>query len=313
MRSLCPASILGFMVLLVGVVTVAPTPSRAQIRASEPHTFTQAIDGTVFRMEYYRPRVRGRAPLFGPDAVVWEHTWTPGANWATKLAFQKDVVFEGQEIAAGVYSLWIDLDEESWLPKELFFEPDTLIYHTQGPQRAPDQIRFPVELEDAPFKELLTWDFEDISSTGGVLALRWGAHRISFEVAVEPSMKITTEPDAVAPVVGLWEASFAGPDGQRSPPFSLRIFHTGDGVLHADWEDVPGQDGSPDEFFNSLDMWLLPGGADGIFVPGEAYDGEFRETWAGYTMEFDPIDGESVEFQLRDDLDVIFMTGRRVN
>jgi len=302
------------LLLICTALLLPVAPAEAQIRASEPHTFTQAIDGTVFRMEYFRPRVRGRAPLFGPDAVVWEHTWTPGANWATKLAFQKDIEFEGVSIPAGIYSLWIDLDDETWMPKELFFEPDTLIFHTMGPQPAADQIRFPVTLGDAPFKELLTWDFEDVSSTGGVLALRWGAHRIDFDIKVEPSMTVLTEVEAAAPVLGTWEAQFAGPNGQMSPPFSIRIFHTDDGVLHADWEGAPAQDGSGlDPFFNSLDMWLLPGGAEGIFVPGEAYDGELRETWAGYTMEFDPIDGTSTEFQVRDDLDAVFLKGRRVN
>ena len=303
------------VLLLLAVALLLPAaPSEAQIRGSEPATFTQTIDGTVFRMEYYRPRVRDRAPLFGPDAVVWEHTWTPGANWGTKLAFQKDIEFEGVSIPAGTYSLWIDLDEDTWMPKEFFFEPDTLIFHTLGPVPAPDQIRFPVALEDAPFKDVLTWAFEDISSTGGVLALRWGTHRIAFDITVEPSMSVFTEPEAATPVVGMWEAQFAGPNGQMSPPFSIRVFHTDDGVLHADWEGVPAQGGGGlDPFFNDLDMWLLPSGAEGIFVPGEAYDGELRETWAGNTMEFDPIDGMSATFEVRNEFDELFLKGRRVN
>lgn len=304
------------LILLGAAALLATTgPAEAQIRASEPASFTQAIDGTVFRIEYYRPRVRDRSPLFGPDAVVWEHTWTPGANWATKMEFQKDIEFEGVSIPAGIYSLWIDLDDETFMPKEFFFEPDTLIFHTVGPPPADDQIRFPVDLESGlPHRELLTWDFEDISSTGGTLALRWGTHRIAFDVKVEPSMRMTLTPEEAAPVLGMWEGQFLGPDGQMSPPVSIRMFHTDDGVLHADWEGVPAQDGSgPDEWFNSLDMWLLPSGAEGILVPGEAYDGEFRETWAGYTVEFDPIDGMSTTFQVRDDLDRIMLRGRRVN
>lgn len=305
---LLPAVVLG--VALMG----GAAPSHAQIRASEPASLTQAIDGTVFRMEYYRPRVRDRSPLFGPDAVVWEHTWTPGANWATKLAFQKDIVFEGVEVQAGVYSVWIDLDPVSFLPHELFLEPDTLIFHTMGPPPADDQIRFPVTLEEAPFKELLTWDFEDLSSTGGILALRWGTARMAFEVEVEPSMRLTVTPEEAGPILGAWEGRFLGPDGQESPPVSVRFEHTDDGVLHADWEGVPAQNGEGlDEWFNSLDMWILPLGAPGFFVPGEAYDGEFRETWAGFTVEFDPVEGTSTTFEIRDDLDRPFMRGRRVN
>ncbi|HSG48978.1 MAG TPA: DUF2911 domain-containing protein, partial [Longimicrobiales bacterium] len=180
--------------LLPGVLALpllAPG-AQAQIRASEPTTLTQTIDGTVFRVEYYRPRAKGRIPLFGEDAVVWEHIWTPGANWATKLAFQRPIELEGRKIEPGVYSLWFEMDEDM-MPREFFLEPDTLIFHTVGPQRADDQIRFPVALEDGyPHRELLTWDFEDYRHDGGTLALRWGTHRVGFDVKVEPSMRLTT-------------------------------------------------------------------------------------------------------------------------
>ena len=145
-------------------------PAEAQIRASEPSTVTQTIDGTVFRIDYFRPRTRGRSPLFGPDAVVWEHVWTPGANWATRLSFQKPITFAGVEVPAGTYSVWIEMDD-GMMPHEFFLEPDTLIFHTAGPPRADDQIRVPVTMEsDAAFREVLTWDFEDVHSRGGTLA-----------------------------------------------------------------------------------------------------------------------------------------------
>jgi hypothetical protein len=299
---------------LLGVLaTLAVAPGlHAQIRASEPASFTQTIDGTTFRIDYYRPRTRGRVDLFGPDAVVWEHIWTPGANWATKLSFQKPIEFEGVSVAPGIYSLWIDMDDETMLPKEFFFEPDTLIYHTMGPARADDQIRFPVTLEEAPFREVLTWDFEDIRSDGGTMALRWGTHRIAFDVKVEPSMRATTTEEEAAPVLGTFEASFIGPDGQATPPFSIRFFRTDDEILHADWEGVPAMPDGSEEFFNSLDMWLLPGGAEGWFVPGEAYDNVLRETWAGYFFEFDNADGPNPSFLIRDDLDRVFIRAKRV-
>lgn len=308
MRFLRPSLLAGLALL-----ALVPAPASAvQIRASEPASLTQTIDGTTFRIDWFRPRTRGRTPLFGPDAVVWEHVWTPGANWATRISFQKDIEFEGVPIPAGTYSVWIEMDDRM-MPHELFFEPDTLIFHTNGPAPADDQIRFPVEMEsDAPFKELLTWDFEDISSTGGILAVRWGTHRMAWEVKVEPSMRVTTTPEEVAPFLGTYEAVFFGAQGE-SPPFRITLFHDGE-VLHADWEGVPGMDGEPDEWFNSLDMWLLPGGAEGWFVPGESYEpGVLMETWAGNFFEFELTDDPSPGFILRDEFDEAFMRGRRVN
>ena len=292
------------------------SPGEAQIRASEPTTLVQTIDGTRFRIDYYRPRVRDRSPLFGgPEAVVWEHIWTPGANWATKMEFQKPIEFEGVTIEPGVYSLWVDMDD-NLMPEEFFFEPDTLIFHTMGPTRADDQIRFDVELEDGyPFRELLTWDFEDISSTGGVLSMRWGTHRMAFDIVVEPSMRIAATPDEAAPILGDFEARFMGEEGPVGPVFTISFSQDAGGIIHADLEGVPAADGSgPDPWFNSLDMWLLPGGAEGWFVPGESYEpGVLRETWAGSFFEFELADGPSPAFILRDDLDRPFLRGTRKN
>jgi hypothetical protein len=301
----------------VGVValSVLSPGAGAQIRASEPASFSQTIDGTTMRIDYYRPRTRGRSPLFGHGSVVWEHIWTPGANWATKLTFQKPIEIDGVKVEPGTYSLWIEMDEKDFMPHEFFLEPDTLIYHTMGPPRADDQIRFPLTLEsDAPFREVLTWDFEDIRSDGGTLALRWGTHRIAFDVKVEPSMRSTTTQEEAAPALGEFEGSFMNPEnGEAGPSFGVRIYHEGD-ILHADWHDVEPMPQDTHEFFNALDMWLLPGGADGWFIPGESYEpGVLRETWAGYFMEFEIVDGVGQSFLMRDDLDQIIMRGKRVN
>jgi hypothetical protein len=298
--------------LLLAVCLAATAPADAQIRASEPSSFTQAIDGTVFRIDYYRPRTRGRSPLFGPDAVVWEHTWTPGANWATKLRFQKPIELDGVPVPAGIYSLWFDLHPETMMPQEFFLEPDTLIFHTVGPQPADDQIRFPVVMTEGAFHELLTWDFEDIRSDGGTLALRWGTHRIAYDVKVEPSQRATTTVEEAAPVLGDFTVRMATPEGVEAPPFTISFLRTDDGVLHADWKDVPAMPDGSEAFFEALDMWLLPA-AEGWFVPGEAYDGELRETWAGFFFEFE-LDGDASEsFILLDEFDRPFARGTRIH
>jgi hypothetical protein len=306
-----PSALLSALALLL----LSPG-ARAQIRASEPASFSQTIDGTTVRIDYYRPRTRGRSPIFGHGSVVWERIWTPGANWATKLSFQKPIEIDGVPVEPGTYSLWFEMDEEDFLPHEFFLEPDTLIYHTMGPPRADDQIRFPVTLEsDAPFREVLTWDFDDIRSDGGTLALRWGTHRIAFDVEVEPSMRITTTEEEAALALGDFEGSFVDPEsGQAGPSFGLRIFWDDEGILHADWHDVEPMPQDTHEFFNNLDMWLLPGGAEGWFIPGESYEpGVLRETWAGYFLEFEVVDGEGQSFLMRDDLDQIIMRGNRVS
>lgn len=298
--------LLSILVLLAA----GSAPASAQVRGSERSTLSQTIDGTEVRIEYYRPRMRGRGKVFGDGGIVWEHVWTPGANWGTKFSFQKPIELSGTSVPAGTYTVWFQTDEH-FVPTEFFFEPDTLIFHLEGPPRADDQIRIPVTLEEAPFREVLTWDFEDIRNDGGTLAMRWGTSRIAFDVKVEPSMRLATTPDEAAPVLGTYQATMTGPGGEPSPPFTITFQRSEDGIVHADWEGVvEGPDGMG-AFLNALDMWALPAGAEGWFVPAEAYDGELWETWAGFFFEFEVADGTSPSFLLRDDSDNVMVRGVR--
>ncbi len=303
-----------FVVALLGLSLFAFVPGSqadAQIRASEPTTFSQTIDGTVFTMEYYRPRARGRSPLFGVEAVVWETTWTPGANWATWIEFQKPVTWNGTELEAGKYAIWMELGEEDMLPHELILEPYVKRFHTQPPPEDDNQIRMPVTLtEEADHRELLTWEFEDILPTGGTLSMRWGTSRIAFEIGVEPSMRQTVTEEEAAPVVGMYSLVIMGPEGQESPEAMMEIALLDDDRLHASFEGVVTGDEVGDRFFNSLDLMMLPL-LDGVFMPGEAVDGALREVWADTFMEFRIVDGIVQSFEIRDEDDDVFMKGTR--
>jgi len=301
--------------LLIGLPSVTPAPAEAQIRASELASMTQMIDGTDIRVEYYRPRARDRSPLFGgEEPVVWEPTWTPGANWATKLTFQNPITINGVEVEPGAYSVWIDMDE-NLMPEELFLDPDTMIFHTAGPGPKETQIRWPIRLEEAPyFRELLTWDFVDYESTvqasGGTLAMHWGDWWIPLEIGVEPSMTVVTTEEQAASAVGTYEvrmlAMAPGQDEPEwSPPFTIEVvWDEASGILRSDWE------GHPAPWFNETDFWLLPTAAEGFFMPGEAYDGVFSESWADVRAEFE-IDGPSATIYYTDPTGTM-IEGRRI-
>lgn len=289
-------SLLGLLVA-AALVTVAPESATAQIRASEPASMSQAIDGTVISMEYYRPRARGRAPLFGHDAVVWEHIWTPGANWATSIEFQKDITINGHDIPAGQYGVWMDMSEAEFLPETLILEPEVLIFHTTPPTERDAQIRMPITLSEGPaFRELLTWDFEDISSTGGVLALYWGTMRIAFDIGVQPSMRMTVTEEEGRPTVGVYHIQpppgVTMPAGVPAPTFTITMEENG-----SLWGDIEGMPG--DEFMNSVSLQLLPF-ADGVFKPAEYYRDAVQEVWEAF-LELQYEGGRVSGFLIRDE------------
>ncbi len=306
-----PCSVFLKALLLPALLTgLSAESSDAQIRGSEPGMMQQTIDGTVFTVEYYRPRARGRAPLFGHDAVVWEPTWTPGANWATTFEFQKDITLDGHDIPAGKYGVWMDMSEAGFLPETLILEPEVLLFHTTPPERNDAQIRMPITRSEGPFREVLTWEFEGIASTGGVLALRWGTMRMAFEVGVQPGMRMTVTEEEGRPASGVYHLSPPPgappmPAGMSAPSFTITMHE--DGTLWGDMEGIPGPDG---EFMNSVALRLLPF-ADGIFKPAEYYNDAVQEVWEAF-LELNFQSGVASGFVIRDEVtDEIIMSAER--
>jgi hypothetical protein len=299
---------------IAAILTLAPSSSglHAQIRGSERSVVSQDIDGTTITLEYYRPRTRGRSPLFGRDAVVWEDPWTPGANWSTSIAFEKPITLNGVAIEPGDYSIWMRMSEAEFLPEELILDPEPRYFHTTPPAPSDAQIRMPLTRGEGDFREMLTWDFEEVRPTGATLALRWGTMRIPFEIGVEPSMRQTVTEDEVAAVVGSYEMVFLPAwEGEQSPPFRFQVrFDPESSTLRADLEGLPEPDGA---WYNALDMMLLPF-ADRVFAPGEVYDGELWEVWPDTFMEFELGEGSSASFEMRGgEQDAILARGRRVS
>jgi hypothetical protein len=309
--ALRPLFVAALALLAVGMTE----PIEAQILLSEPAKMAQTIDGTEILIEYYRPRVRGRAPLFGQESVVWERIWTPGANWGTKFTASKPVTVNGVEIPAGTWTVWMQMSDEEFVPETLVFDPEETIFHTQGPEEREGQIRMPISLQDADrHTEILTWQFEEISSTGGTLTMRWGTHMAEMEIGVEPSMRVTATAEEALPVVGMYslEPSPAmmppGTDLSEMPEMTMELtWSEDDGWLRADME------GSPDPFMNTVDLRLMPF-AEGVFMPTECWPGDLLNAWEAFVeMDYDA-DGTVTGFLIRDGVtDEVVMEAKKIN
>jgi hypothetical protein len=76
-------------------------------KGGSPHvrsTFT--IDGATVTLEYGRPSVKGRA-IYGADGIVKPGTvWRMGADEATTLKTDRDLMFGSVHVPAGTYTLF---------------------------------------------------------------------------------------------------------------------------------------------------------------------------------------------------------------
>jgi hypothetical protein len=71
---------------------------------SPPDTTRATVGGANVVVAYSRPFKRGRA-IFG-NIVPWNQVWRTGANAATMLTTDKDLIFGKTVVPAGKYTLW---------------------------------------------------------------------------------------------------------------------------------------------------------------------------------------------------------------
>ncbi|HET7038931.1 MAG TPA: DUF2911 domain-containing protein [Gemmatimonadales bacterium] len=280
--------------VIVSLSLVGTADLTAQVRASERATVSQTVDGTTITMDYSRPQVRGRNPLFG-GLVPWGSIWT-GANWATTISADRNITLDGQPVPAGKYSVWFEVQPETWT---LILDPVVERIHFMPPPRADNQIRLPVRTETGPYTELLTWSFPEVRHTGTTLRFAWGTTAVSLAVGVEPSQRYEVAADFAERFTGTWQITTQGALGNGTQRFE--VSHRND-RLTVRWENPP------DPRLGTL--WLVPRGA-GIFAPVEVENDQPWDVSPDVVIEFTPLEGRATKFEVRGIGDELWGTGIR--
>lgn len=231
---------------------LAVTPvvgTQAQVRASERGMVSQTIDGTTLTVDYARPQVRGRDSVFG-KVVHRGEVWTPGANWATTFELSRAARLNGQEVAAGKYSVWMVPQGDSWT---IHLHPHARRFHTQRPALGDMAYSIPARAEAGEHVEVLTFDFPRVGRDQATLRLRWGTVAVNLAVGVTPSRTLAGMTDeALAPYLGSYTVVFIGDQGS-SPEMKVELVNARgklrailDGPEPMEMEFIPT--GKPHEF-----------------------------------------------------------------
>jgi hypothetical protein len=288
--------------LLVALVIASLTlsdPALAQIRASEIGTISQIIDGTKISMQYSRPRVRGRDPLWGTRAVHWGEVWTPGANWATTLEVDKDIKLDGHPVAKGKYSVWMVVRQSGeWT---MVLDPKWKLYHMTPPDSNTNQVRFPIHPKDAPFADVLTWSMPDIRANGGTLAFNWAKTVVAMDLEVQPSLQMTLAESDAKPYLGRYDCVEKDSSGKETKKVFIVDYENG--TLKGAWDPA-------DPYFQHFALIRI---APDWFVPG-IYDSKgvvYEVLRPDVVIEFTRKNGRAMSFEMRDEDDKAFASGTR--
>jgi hypothetical protein len=171
------AALLGLVVAISPCV--APDSAGAQgYPFSQRGSVTQNVALTEISVEYGRPVARGRA-LFG-QLVPWDSVWHPGADSATRIAFNHPVLLEGHEVKAGEYSLW--LVPRADRPWTVILSRAAHTFHKPYPGEARDAYRFDVTPERGAHMESLAIYFPSVVKADALLRIHWGETIVPIRV-----------------------------------------------------------------------------------------------------------------------------------
>jgi Protein of unknown function (DUF2911) len=154
----------------VAVLAQSPPqqPATPKIRPSQHGSVSQRIADTTIALEYNRPVARGRE-LFG-KLVPYGQIWCPGADDATTIELSTPVKVEGQELAAGKYSVWTEPRADKWT---VIFSRNASAWHSRYPT-GQDALRVDVTPRTGQHMETLAFYFPAVDGKKGELVLHWG-------------------------------------------------------------------------------------------------------------------------------------------
>jgi len=168
-----------FLLCLVLTISIPRGGADAQgYPFSQRGSVTQNVAFTEIAVTYGRPVARGRA-LFG-KLVPWDSVWHPGADSATRVTFNHDVVIEGQPLAAGEYSLWLIPRESA--PWTLVVSRAAHTFHKPYPGSSLDVLRLPVTPEHLSHMETLAIYFPVVLRDKAAMRIHWGETGVSVHI-----------------------------------------------------------------------------------------------------------------------------------
>jgi hypothetical protein len=176
-----------FVVLAAIVMSFAASASWGQSavldlpRDSQHSVVIQRIGITDITINYHRPQVKGRQ-IWG-KVVPYGEVWRAGANENTTIKFTDDVTIEGKPLEKGTYGLhMIPRENDAWT---VIFSKDHNAWGSFTYNESDDALRIAVKPQASEMREVLTYDFDDVTKDSAVATLRWEKVAVPFKVSAD--------------------------------------------------------------------------------------------------------------------------------
>ena len=160
----------------VAALTLPATAEERSPQVSPYSQITQRVGLSDVTITFSRPGVKGRK-IWG-ELVPMGKIWRTGANQATTIKFEEDVLVEGKPVAAGTYALFTVPGEKTW---SLILNKDAKQWGAYTHRDADDVVKVDVTPRAAASpEEWMTFRFSDLSIDGATIVLSWEKVEVPF-------------------------------------------------------------------------------------------------------------------------------------
>lgn len=168
------------------------TLALSQINMPQPSPLckiSQKVGLAEITLAYSRPSAKGRV-IFG-DIVPFDKMWRTGANTPTKIKFDDEMIFEGNKVAAGEYSLMTIPGKNEWT---VVLNKDSKKNGAFTYQESEDVAKFKVKtiaINNAV--ETFTMNFTDLTNTSANLELSWEKTAVKIKIENDVDSKVLAQ------------------------------------------------------------------------------------------------------------------------
>jgi len=164
----------------VAATAIASLGAMQGVPFSQHGTVSQRVSHTNIDIEYNRPVARGRE-LFGA-LVKWDSIWHPGADSASRIRFDKDIVLQDKALAKGEYSLWLIPRQSA--PWTLILSKAAHVFHQPYPGAEHDALRVDIAPEKGAHMEAMAFYFPVVGRDSVILRMHWGETILPIRIKV---------------------------------------------------------------------------------------------------------------------------------
>lgn len=166
---------------VIGLISLNAYSQGPTLPAPSPAASVSQVFGlTKIEINYSSPGVKGRQIWGG--LVPYDSVWRTGANQATNISFNTDVMINGATIKKGKYALFTIPGRNSWT---FILNSDADQFGAFNYKKSLDVTRFTATPQPAEMKERMAFMIDPTSDTTAMVTLWWEKLKVSFSVMAQ--------------------------------------------------------------------------------------------------------------------------------